>query len=237
MKKTITIAHLYYDIMNLYGESGNIKALKRFLAREGIEAKVYPLTIGDKIDFKKYDFYYMGCGNDENEELVLEDLLQYKDDIKNAIEDEKMFLITGNATELFGKKIRYRNGRSLKCLGIFEYQSCENERRAVSEVHYHYDKMQVGKGGNIFGFRNCKATIIHNDDYRLFNFASTIVYKNFYAMNFVGPFLIRNPYFTNMLIEKLCKQKNYEYKTIENTIEFKAYQKYYENFIVNSKLD
>ena len=33
MKKTIKIAHLYYDLMNLYGESGNVKALKKFIEK------------------------------------------------------------------------------------------------------------------------------------------------------------------------------------------------------------
>ena len=236
MKKVIKIAHLYYDLMNLYGESGNVRALKRFVERQGVDAEVHFFTIGDKIDFKAFDFYFIGCGNEENEELVLEDLMQYKNDIRDAIENGKMILATGNAMELFGKKIRLKNGRSIECLGIMDYQAYENEKRAVSEILYTYDKLPQGKGGNVFGFRNCRCNIIHND-HRLFEFAATCNYNNFYAMNFVGPFLIRNPYFTNMLVEKLFEEKGYEYKKIEDTIEFKAYEKFYQNFIVNRKLD
>ena len=60
MKKIIKIAHLYYDLLNLYGESGNIKALKRFIERQNVECEIHFLTLGDKIDFEKYDLYYMG---------------------------------------------------------------------------------------------------------------------------------------------------------------------------------
>lgn len=236
MKKIIKIAHLYYDLMNLYGEVGNVRGLKRFIERQGVDVQIDSLTIGDKIDFNKYDFYYIGCGNEENEELVIKDLMQYRDDIKNAIESGKFILATGNAMELFGKKIRLKDGSIIPCLDITEYHASEGENRQVSEILYTYDGLPEGKGGNIFGFRNCRCTIVHNTN-RIFEFASTYNYKNFYAWNFVGPFIIRNPYFTNMIIEKLFEQKGYDYKVIEDTIEFKAYHKFYQNFIVNRKLD
>ena len=60
MKKIIKIAHLYYDLLNLYGESGNVMALKRFIERVNIETEVHFLTIGDKIDFSKYDIFFIG---------------------------------------------------------------------------------------------------------------------------------------------------------------------------------
>lgn len=236
MKKTIKIAHLYPDLMNLYGESGNIKALVTFLARQGYNAKVDRLTVGDKIDFEAYDFYYMGCGSEESQMIVLNDIRQYKDAIEKAINGDKMFLITGNAMELFGRKIRLKNGQSYSCLNIFEYQAYENEKRSVSEILYKYEGLPEGLGGNIFGFRNARCNIVHNS-HRLFSFASTYHNHNFYAMNFMGPFLIRNPYFTNMLVQKLIEGLGGKYTDITDTIEFKAYQKYYENFIVNSTLD
>jgi len=79
MKKTIKIAHLYYDLMNLYGESGNVKALKKFIERQGIDVEIHFLTIDDKIDFKKYDFFYLGAGSEENEYIVLSELNNYRD--------------------------------------------------------------------------------------------------------------------------------------------------------------
>ena len=49
----ITIAHLYYDLLNLYGESGNVKALEYQLEGQGITVKIKFLTIGDTIDLSK----------------------------------------------------------------------------------------------------------------------------------------------------------------------------------------
>ena len=33
---TITIAYLYYNLLNLYGENGNIKMIKKILEKQGI---------------------------------------------------------------------------------------------------------------------------------------------------------------------------------------------------------
>ena len=63
----LKIANLYYDIMNLYGENANIRALVKFAEYQGIQTEVHNLTIGDKIDFEKYDIYYIGSGTEKSE--------------------------------------------------------------------------------------------------------------------------------------------------------------------------
>ena len=50
----MVVAHLYSDLLNLYGENGNIKALKKHLEEQGVMVNVEFLTINDSIDFKKY---------------------------------------------------------------------------------------------------------------------------------------------------------------------------------------
>ena len=58
------ILHLYYDILNLYGEYGNVNIIKKHIEDQGIEVNVEKKTIGDEIDFSKYSFIYMGCGTE-----------------------------------------------------------------------------------------------------------------------------------------------------------------------------
>ena len=234
--KKIKIAHLYYDAMNLYGEEGNVRALEKFISRQGITCEVHKLSIGDDIDFNAYDFYYIGCGSEDNQMLVLEDLKKYKDDIESALKKGKMILATGNAMELFGRKIKFKDAHSIDCLGLFDYQAVELDRRNVSEIFYKYDQLEEGKGRDILGFRNSNCNIIHNNN-RMFEFPNSVNIGSFYGIDFVGPLLIRNPYFTNMLIEKLFKEKDIPYKTITDTIEFKAYREFLNNFIINSDID
>ena len=114
----IHIAHLYYDLMNLYGEIGNIKALKYSLENSGVKVQIDNLTINDNIDFNKYDILYIGMGTEDNQILVLNDILKYKEEIKEYIENNKFILATGNSIELFGKTIN-----KIHALNIFEYTS------------------------------------------------------------------------------------------------------------------
>ncbi len=232
MKKIIKIAHLYYDLLNLYGESGNVMALKKFIERVNIETEVHFLTIGDKIDFSKYDIFFIGEGSEENQELVIEDILKYKKDIKKAIDDEKVFIATGNSMEIFGKKIRKYSGIDIKCLDIFSYSAFEEKNRLVYEIVYTYDKLKNNKGNKFLGFKNCNCNITNNNDNRMFEYSDSFEYKNFYGMNFVGPVLIRNPYFTNYILEKVFNQKNIDVTLKDDTMEFVAYHNYIDNIII-----
>ena len=146
----IKIAHLYYDLMNLYGENGNIRALKKFIERQDIKCEIHFLTIGDKIDFSKYDVFYIGMGTEKSELLVLEDILKYKDDINEAIKKNKHFLMTGNSLELFGSYIIDNDKTKYECLNIFPYYSIHEDFRIVGSVVF---KSKLIKE-KIIGFQN-----------------------------------------------------------------------------------
>lgn len=234
----IKIAHLYYDLMNLYGENGNIRALKRFTERQDIKCEIHFLTIGDKIDFNKYDAFYMGMGSEKSELLVLEDIIKYKTDIEEAIKKGKHFLITGNSLELFGKYIIDNEKNKHEALNIFPFYTVQEDFRIVGSVVY---KSKIIKE-KIIGFQNRCGTM-YEIDKPLFKVVdgtgSTLeskkegyTYKNFYGTYLLGPLFIRNPYLTNYIIKNIMKYKNkkYKFKMYNRTTEIKAYNTYLENF-------
>ena len=53
--KKLTIGHLYPDLLNLYGDRGNIQCFRKRLEWRGMEAEVIPFLSGEKIDFSKLD--------------------------------------------------------------------------------------------------------------------------------------------------------------------------------------
>lgn len=223
--------------MNLYGESGNIKALKRFVERQGVECEIIFLTIGDKIDFMKYDIYYMGQGSEEAQLLVLNELYPVREQIKKSIESGKMFIATGNAMELFGKKIRIKEGKPITCLDVFTFNSNEANSRLVSDMFYVFNELPKDAGRHVIGFKNCKTNIVNNDYPRPFEFSDNIHYKHFFGVMAVGPILVKNPYFTDYLLEELFMDKGYDYKADTSLIEYKAYHEFIKNMITNRNLD
>ena len=63
----ITIGHLYPDLLNLYGDRGNIQCLMRRCQWRGIEAETIPFELDDKIDFSKLDIVLLGGGSDREQ--------------------------------------------------------------------------------------------------------------------------------------------------------------------------
>ena len=222
--KTIKIAHLYYDLMNYYGEQGNVLALKTAIEYAGFKVNVKTLSVDDEIDFEKYDIFYMGMGTKRNQEIVRKDILKYKDKIENVI-DKKMFIMTGNSYELFGKKIDDK-----KCLGVFNFESKTTDR-IVGEQIFKSDIIKE----TIIGFQNRFSSNNIKDDYLFEVIKGTgndseskiegIHKNNFFGTYLLGPILIRNPYFKDALLKYIGIDK-----VNTKLVDYKAYHEYLKNF-------
>jgi CobQ-like glutamine amidotransferase family enzyme len=235
----INILHLYYDLLNLYGENANVRCLVKTLEKNKIKVHVDLKSLNDKIDFTKYDLIYIGSGDEESLELALKDILRYEDVLKKYIEDGKYLLLTGNSMCLFGKYIETYD-KKIDSLNIFDYYSeYINESkfknasvdRIVGEVKGTTKLIKE----EIIGFQN-RCDLVYNVKSPLFkvkekfsndgtNENEGFTYKNVYATHIIGPILVRNPYLTDYILDKLCKDKKLKYKVIDDTSKL-AYKKY-----------
>ena len=136
----IKIAHLYYDLLNLYGEQGNILALKNAFENQNVKVEINLLSAGDNINFNKYDIFYMGSGTNQNLLIVLNDLKKHKKQLLNAIKKNKYFISTGNSHEIFGKFIEMDNAK-YEGLKIFDYYAKQNPKRIVGESFMEFEKV------------------------------------------------------------------------------------------------
>ena len=66
----ITIGHLYPDLLNLYGDRGNIACMMQRCIWRGIEAETKEFNLGDKIDFSEVDIVLLGGGSDREQMIV-----------------------------------------------------------------------------------------------------------------------------------------------------------------------
>ena len=225
----IKVLHLYYDLLNLYGEQGNILALKRAFKNQNVEIEVDYLSVQDKIDFKKYDLVYLGSGSTENLLIAVEDIKRHKKDLKKYIERKKVLLATGNSYLLFGQKIN-----NLDALGIFDYYAASSEKMAQESL------MELYQEKDIIGFQN-REFIVNNKRNHLFKVKEGLCdnlkseYEGYHEYNFygtfvIGPLLIRNPHFTNILVKEIMEKNNLIYHEYEDKILVDAYNQYIKNF-------
>ena len=215
--KTIKILHLYHDLMNLSGDNGNMVAIKDALERQKINYTIDRLSIGDKIDFNKYNLIYVGNGSRENQELARRDLLKYKLQL-NKIFKNKLILATGNALELFGKTIDNK-----ECLNLLPFKTMYLKEYVVEEKIVHSDELDM----DIIEFinRNSESTI--KKDFFIDN--NSIHTYNFYGTYALGPLLIRNPLLLNRFIERVLKDQDIKYQEDNNTPDMLAYNEYIKN--------
>lgn len=225
----IKVLHLYYDLLNLYGEQGNILALKRAFKNQNVEIEVDYLSVQDKIDFKKYDLVYLGSGSTENLLISLEDIKRHKKELKKYIESKKVLLATGNSYLLFGQKIN-----NMDALGIFDYYAASSEKMAQESL------MELYQEKDIIGFQN-REFMVNNKKNHLFKVKEGLCdnlkseYEGYHEYNFygtfvIGPLLIRNPHFTNILVKEIMEKNNLIYHEYEDKILVDAYNQYIKNF-------
>lgn len=240
--ETIKIAHLYYDLMNLYGEHGNILALTHHLEEHKIRVITHYLSVEDDIDFEKYDLFYIGCGNKEAFDLARRNILKYKKEIKKAMANKKFFLITGNALDLFGKCYHTLEEEELETLNLLNYESFESSERLVGEQVYRLKERKE----EIIGFINRNSIMKFVKEKHLFDVITGCGYipqsivegvqkNNFYGTYLLGPLFIRNPYFTEHIIKEILKQKELPYKDFMEETEIKAYEEYKKNMLQEEK--
>ena len=225
----IKILHLYYDLLNLSGEQGNILALKKAFNNQNVEVKVDCLSVDDKIKFSDYDLIYMGNGSNSNFSIALEDIKKYKKELKKYIDNNGYVIATGNSYLLFGEKIN-----DIDCLGIFDYYAKWTNRTA------HECLMKMLNQKDIIGFQN-RDYVVNINRNHLFKVKDGICdnlksenegYRenNFYGTSVIGPLLIRNPHLTNMIVKDILEKNNLVYHDDEFKLLNDAYNEYIKNF-------
>ena len=213
------ILHLYYDLMNLYGEYGNVVVLAKHLEDQGEEVIVDKKTIGDQIDFTQYDFIYCGSGTEKNQMVALNDLLKRKD---NLIKSKGIIFFTGNAMELLGEKIAEH-----KALNIVPIKTTLTDKRYTGDVIVKNDDI-----GEVVGFINKCSHIEEKEDIKLFDYLfkdNNLVdnmyegyhIDNIYGTHIIGPILVKNPCLMNHIVSKLLKR---ELKAIDYPYEEDSYE-------------
>lgn len=182
----MVIAHLYKDLLNLYGNDGNTKILKQKLNQMRCKVDIVEPSISDEMDFDKYDLVFVGSGTERNLELAINDLKRYKSDIEKAIEDGKIFLAMGNALDIFG----------IDGIGVFDYKSL-----AVDRIKADVRRKSIFVREELLGFENhshvladANGKILEEQDF---------IKNNFYGSYVEAPILVRNPAFLKKILSKL----------------------------------
>lgn len=149
----LNICHLYPDILNLYGDRGNIIAMKRRLEARGIGVTIEECSIGQPIDIEKHDIFFIGGGQDFEQEVLLRDLAGGKGrDIRTAVEEEKVFLAICGGYQMLGQYYKTWDGNQLDFIGAINVHTVGAKERMIG--NYMYRTTPESGGTIVVGFEN-----------------------------------------------------------------------------------
>jgi len=116
-KKQFYLTHLYSKEMCVYGDMGNILALRYRLEKLGFEVIYQEVNQGSKMPTRN-DFYFMGGGQDKEQFLIFQDLLTKKDCLIKDLESGIPMLAICGGYQLLGKKFFTGDGLEIDGIGI-----------------------------------------------------------------------------------------------------------------------
>ncbi len=228
----INICHLYPDILNFYGDRGNVICLSQRLIWRGIETEIHRVNAGEKADFSSYDVVFMGGGQDYEYGILEEDLRANKaEDIRAAVEDGACFLCVCGGYQMMGQSFETSMGHKYECIRALPVYTVQGAKRFVGNFSF------TTQFGEVIGFENhsgktylegdCKALgeVISGFGNNGEDRTEGALYKNTFCTYSHGPVLPKNPSLADEILRRVILKKygKAELEPLDDSMEQKAH--------------
>lgn len=219
MSKKIKILHMYGDMLDLYGDSGNMEILQYRCKMRGIDCETIQYSAGKDIpDFTSFDLIYIGGGADLEQKHIASDLIRCKNGLENAYNSGVFFLLICGGYQLMGKFYRDADGNDIPGLGLFDYYTIAMNNRKKRCIGNIIIRTEItGKPVDVVGFENHggqtdgiknsfgKVLCGNGNSFRSEN--EGYFEKNVIATYLHGPLLAKNPEISDYII-KFCLERS-----------------------------
>ncbi len=149
----MVVGHLYPDYLNIYADRGNIAVLARRAAWRGHELEVRPVSLGEPVVPGEHDLLYVGGGQDREQALVAQDLVDKRDGVVAAVAGGAALLAVCGGYQLLGRSYRDLHGVDLPGIGLFPLETVAGERRMIGDVLLECE-LEPGRRWTLAGFEN-----------------------------------------------------------------------------------
>ena len=214
-KYCLHIGHLFPDLLNLYGDRGNIAALVNRLCRRGMGAEVTEVQKDDKVELAAFDIVFLGGGSDREQLLVCEKLRAMKKEFREYAESDGVLAAVCGGYQLLGNyyKLEQETIRGLEILDIYTETG---KGRLIGNVVLESDF--AGGTDTVVGFENHGGRtnigshkpfgrVLYGNGNRDEDQTEGVVYKNVLGTYLHGPLLPKNPKIADELLRRALKRK------------------------------
>lgn len=233
----LKIAHLYPDLLNLYGDLGNITTLRKRCEWRNIDVQVDSIYGNEKISFTDYDLVFLGGGSDREQLLVRDKLISMKKEISAYVDNGGVLLAVCGGYQLLGSYYKLKK-ETIEGLEILNIQTEIGDTRLISDVVLENEQF-----GTIVGFENHGGRtninghtplgkVLYGNGNNGKDGNEGVMYKNVIATYLHGSLLPKNPVLSDHIIKKMLEQRGMstELTPLDDTIELDAHKYIVERF-------
>ncbi|KRL00144.1 type 1 glutamine amidotransferase [Liquorilactobacillus capillatus] len=216
MAYTLKIAHLYGDLMNTYGDIGNVLVLDYYAKKMDITLTSEIVSLKQPFEPAKYDLAFFGGGQDYEQVIVSKDIQAKKDDLITFIEDGGPMLAICGGYQLLGQYYIGADGERIEGINALpHYTKSQDNNRFIGDIviknaetaqtyhgfENHNGLTFLGKGERPLG----KVISGHGNNGQ--DDSEGAIYKNVFCSYFHGPILARNGELAKRLLLLALKRK------------------------------
>ncbi|MCA9350007.1 glutamine amidotransferase [Candidatus Saccharibacteria bacterium] len=205
----LKLIYLYPEIMNTYGDRGNVMLLEARAKDYGIEISTDYYTLGDQLDLTQYQLLFFGGGQDKGQNLIARDLMYHKAQLSDAVKRGIAGLLVCGGYQMLGSEVGLADGGVLEGLSILPVKTLVGKNRKIGNL-----LVQSEQFGSLVGFENHSGNTILDQSGKAL--AQTIkgygnndsaidegiIYRNLIGTYMHGPFLPKNIQVADWLLSR-----------------------------------
>jgi len=209
----LTLAHLYPEEMNIYGDRGNVAVLAYRCRQRGIDINIKNIGLNASLPLGSFDLLFGGGGQDRQQQLITRDLLSRQKVLSQAAANHIPMLTICGTYQLFGRYFQPFSGLKMTGIGIFNAYTVASKQRKIGNAIIN---SQVG---DLVGFENHSGNTYLSGQTRplgqvIVGFGNNgsdksegAVINNVFGTYLHGPFLPKNPHFADYLLKLALENK------------------------------
>lgn len=217
MTNTIRICHLYGNLLNTYGDNGNLLMLQHRAKQKGFQVETTIVSLDDTFHPKDFDLVFFGGGQDYEQRVVSQDIQSKKDALIAYIENNGVTVAICGGFQLLGHYYIGAKGEKINGIGALNhYTLSQDNNRFIGDIEI-FDRVT---GMTYLGYENHNGRTFLGEDMQPLG---TVVkgcgnnnedqtegarYKNVFCSYFHGPLLVRNQHLADYIINLVIAQKN-----------------------------
>lgn len=215
----LVIAHMFPDLLNLYGDGGNVRALEQRCRWRGIPVEVRRVMHGETVNLDEVDLVFMGGGPDREQKLASAELMRMRNELARFVEEDGALLAICGGYQILGS-VWLLGDEEVSGLSIVDIETrrpgtsadrlidnvvlrSEVASRPVVGYENHAGRTFLGAAVESFGSVISQVGKGNNDE----DGADGIRYRNVIGTYLHGPLLPKNPEAADWLLRAALERR------------------------------